>query len=65
MMNKEQAIAYGKRIGVKFYVMNSNGGLLGGYTTREAAEEARQRFQREYNHNPWNKGMTVRIEEKC
>ena len=29
MMNKEQAIAYGKRNGVKYYVKNSLGGLLG------------------------------------
>ena len=30
MMNPNQAIAYGQQIGVKFYVRNSNGGLMGG-----------------------------------
>lgn len=60
-MNKEQAIAYGKRIGVQYYVKNSRGGLLGGYTTKEAAEDARKRWQKEYDHNPWNKGLSVYI----
>ena len=41
MMNREQAIAYGKRTGCRYFVKNSNGGLLGGFTTREAAESCR------------------------
>lgn len=41
MMNKKQAIAYGKKIGCKFYVKNGNGGLLGGFTTLEAAKRCK------------------------
>ena len=62
-MNKEQAISYGKRIGVKYYVKNSNGGLLGGTTTKEAAIEMQQRWQEEYRNDPWNKDIKVYIEE--
>lgn len=63
MMNREQAVAYGKQIGVKFYVKNSLGGLLGGCTTKEAALETKRRFEADYKTNPWNKGVTVYIEE--
>ena len=38
MMNLNQAIAYGNQMGVKFYVRNSNGGLMGGTKTREQAQ---------------------------
>lgn len=38
MMNLNQAIAYGNQMGVKFYVCNSNGGLMGGTKTREQAQ---------------------------
>ena len=39
MMNQKQAISYGKKIGVRYHVRNSNGGLLGGTKTLEAAKE--------------------------
>lgn len=45
MMNKEQAIAYGKRNGVKYYVKNSLGGLLGGTKTYEQAVEMKSRWE--------------------
>lgn len=46
-MNKEQAIAYGKRMGVKYYVKNSIGGLLGGTKTYEQAVEMKSRWEAE------------------
>lgn len=46
-MNKEQAIAYGKRNGVKYYVKNSLGGLLGGTKTYEQAVEMKSRLEAE------------------
>ena len=63
MMTDKQAIQYGKRIGVRYYVKNSYGGLLGGFTTKKAAEECKKRFEAEYCENPWNKGVTVHIEK--
>jgi hypothetical protein len=63
MMNKSQAIAYGQQIGCRFYVRNSNGGLLGGFVRREDAEACKARWEKEYKTDPWNKGMTVFIEE--
>lgn len=52
MMNQSTAIAYGKRIGVKYYVKNNYGGLMGGYVHRKDAEKARDKWQAE--KNPWN-----------
>ena len=46
-MNKEQAIAYGKRMGVKYYVKNSLGVLLGGTKTYEQAVEMKSRWEAE------------------
>lgn len=64
MMNREQAIAYGKRTGCRYFVKNSNGGLLGGFTTREAAESCRIRWEKEYQTDPWNRGMKVFVVEE-
>lgn len=47
MMNKEQAIAYGKRMGAKYYVKNSLGGLFGGTKTYEQAVEMKSRREAE------------------
>ena len=64
MLNKSQAIAYGQRIGVKYYVKNSLGGLLGGFTTLEAAEACKARQERELNNNPFVDGpVRIYIEE--
>lgn len=63
MMNKSQAVAYGQRIGCHFYVRNSNGGLLGGFVRHEDAEACKARWEKEYRADPWNKGMSVYIEE--
>lgn len=58
MMSKAAAIEYGKRIGVRFYVMNTNGGLYEGCQTREEAEAAKKRWEKEDKRNPWTKGTT-------
>ena len=62
MMSRAQAEAYGERIGCEYYVKNSNGGLLGGFITIEAAESCRRRWEREYRNDHWNNGVTVYIE---
>lgn len=58
MMTRVQAEAYGKRIGVRYYLKSTTGGLFGGYKTREAAQEAKKRFEAEDRMNPWAKGTT-------
>lgn len=64
MMSKSQALAYGQRIGCRFYVRNANGGLLGGFVHREDAEACKARWEKEYKTDPWSKGMKVFIETK-
>lgn len=63
MMNRIQAVAYGRQIGVKYYVKNSNGGLLGGFTTLAAAQKCKAENERRLKRDPWNKGLKVYIEE--
>ena len=58
MMNLNQAIAYGKRIGVRYYVLNDNDCIMGGTQTREQAEAMKKRFEIEDKRNPWTKGTT-------
>ena len=58
MMNREQAIAYGKHIGVRYHIYNDKGCLVGGTKTREQAEAMKQRFEIEDRKNPWTKGTT-------
>lgn len=64
MMSRASAEAYGKRIGCRYYVKNSKGGLYGGFKSKEAAEACRRRWEREERNNPWNSGLIVFIEEK-
>lgn len=59
MMNREQAIAYGKTVGVKFYVKNTNGGLIAGYTTREEAEKKAAEQNEVYAMHPWYRGENL------
>lgn len=61
MMTKDQAIAYGRRTGVRFYVENSFGGLLGGFTTRERAEQCKAEWEKEYKNDPFCRGLTVTV----
>ena len=58
MMNLNQAIAYGKRIGVRFYVLNDNDCIMGGTQTLEQAEAMKKRFEIEDARNPLTKGTT-------
>lgn len=63
MMNKEAALAYGKRIGCRYYVYNDAGGLLGGCKTLAVAEEMKARWEAEYENDPLNKGTKVYIKD--
>lgn len=58
MLNLAQAIAHGKAVGVRYYVYNDKGCLLGGCTTLEGAEAMKKRFEAEDRTNPWTKGTT-------
>lgn len=58
MLNLSQAIEHGKRVGVRFYVKNHHGYILGGTRTREQAEAMKKRFEIEDQRNPWTKGTT-------
>ncbi|MCD7902664.1 MAG: hypothetical protein LUF91_02640 [Oscillospiraceae bacterium] len=62
MMNQKQALAYGRKKGCKYFVRNSCGGLLGGFTTMQAAKDCKERWAKEYQNDPWNSGVTVYIE---
>lgn len=63
MMNLNQAIAYGNQMGVKFYVRNSNGGLMGGTKTREQAQAVKKEFEERYKNDAFNKDLKFYIEE--
>jgi hypothetical protein len=63
MMNLNQAIAYGNQMGVKFYVRNSNGGLMGGTKTREQAQAMKKEFEERYKNDAFNKDLKLYIEE--
>jgi len=69
MMSKSQAIAYGNRVGCKFYVyanVDGNDVLYGGAKRREDAERIKEDAERDYASNPFARGLdvTVRIVEK-
>lgn len=44
MMNREQAIAYGRHIGVRYHIYNSNGCVVGGTKTLEQAQAMKRRL---------------------
>ncbi len=58
MMNREQAIAYGKHIGVRWHIYNDRGCLVGGTKTLEQAQAMKRRFEIEERRNPWTHGKT-------
>ena len=58
MMTRTAAEAYGKRIGVRYHLVSTTGGLFGGYTTLEAARDAKRRFEAEDKKNPFTNGTT-------
>lgn len=61
MMNRHEAEEYGRKMGCKFYVRNNQGGLLGGFRTREAAEQHKAKCEEELRTNPFCKGEEIRI----
>jgi hypothetical protein len=61
MMNRDQALAYGKKIGCRFLVKNSNGGLYGGFINRADAEREKLCRERELRENPWCKGENIKV----
>lgn len=63
MMDQTQAMLYGRKKGCKYYVRNSNGGLLGGFASYKSAAECKARWEEEYRDDPWNDGVTVYIED--
>ena len=58
MMNREQAIAYCKHIGVRWHIYNDRGCLVGGTKTLEQAQAMKHRFESEERRNPWTHGKT-------
>lgn len=56
-MNKEQAIAYGKRTGVKYHIYG-DGTLYGGTRTKAQAERMKAELEAEDRQSPWTKGTT-------
>ena len=63
MMNLNQAMNYGKKIGVKYIIKNSYGGTLGGAVHKADAEKMRDEFQKEYDNDTCNKGTKIFIVE--
>jgi hypothetical protein len=58
MMTLQGAIAYGKHIGVRWYIRNDRGCIVGGTKTREQAETMKRRFEIEDRRNPFTRGTT-------
>ena len=58
MMNRNQAIAYGRHIGVRYHIYNSRGCLVGGTKTFEEAQTMKRRFEIEEKNNPFTGGTT-------
>ena len=58
MLNLTQAIEHGKRVGVRFYLMNDKNCIMGGTQTLEQAEDMKRRFEADDRRNPWTKGTT-------
>ena len=58
MMNRNQAIAYGRHIGVRWHIYNNHGCLVGGTKTLEDAQAMKKRFEMEDRKNPGTRGIT-------
>jgi hypothetical protein len=48
MMTLNQAIAYGRHIGVKYYIKTESGKIYGGAKTKEKAEAMKRELEREW-----------------
>ena len=64
MMTLNQAITYGKRTGVKFYVKTASGAIFGGTRMRKDAEAMKRGFEADDRKNPWTKGSTKFVIEE-
>lgn len=62
-MNLQEAIAYGKRTGVKYYVRNDHGGLIGGTKTYEQAVDMKNRYEAEMANDPFNPDIKAYVVE--
>ena len=58
MMNLQQALWHGKKIGVRYYIYNNHGCLVGGTKTLEQAKAMKRRFEMEDRRNPFTRGTT-------
>jgi len=66
MLNLKQALSYGRSIGVKYYVKNTHGCIVGGHRTKAGALEMKKRMEAEERDNPWTHGTTkFYIVEAC
>lgn len=64
MMSLDAALAYGRRHGVRFLVVNDEGGVLGGCRTRAQAEAMCARWNREFESNRnWYGSVTAHVVE--
>ena len=59
MMNLQQALWHGRRVGVRYYVRNSAGCIVGGAQTLEQAQAMKKRFETEERRNPFTGGRTT------
>lgn len=62
-MNLQEAIAYGKRTGVRYYVKNSRGGLVGGTKTYEQAVDMKNRYEAKMANDPFDPGLKAYVVE--
>lgn len=62
-MNLQEAIAYGQRTGVKYYVKNSRGGIVGGTVTYEQAVDMKNRYEAKMAHDPFDPGLKAYVVE--
>lgn len=61
MMDLNQAITYGKQIGVKYYANDIHGNIVGGTKMLEQAREMQRQFEME-RQNPYSEHLHFRIE---
>ena len=64
MLNQAQALEHGRRVGVRYYVMNDKDCIMGGTRTKAQAEAMKHRFEKDDRENPWSRG-TTRFYIKC
>lgn len=58
MMNLQQALIHGNMVGVRYYIYNSHGCLVGGTKTREQALQLKRKYEEDDRTNPFTHGTT-------